>query len=258
MKQIVKQAIHLAFHSLGFDIVRTGNLQAALEQRDRARQLAYLTEIARLRSAQVVNKGGSTNKPVIQWVDRASLMESACMLMASATSVLDIGCAFRPQPYVDASVHVCCEPFDGYMERLIAETQSDGKYVYIKCTLEEACRLFPEASVDSVFLRDVIEHVERDSALGSLEYLKRMARHQVLIFTPIGYMPQDPDDADGVDQWGMSGVEWQRHRSGWTPDDFPSNEGWSVVACEDFHIDDGYGRPLDKPFGAMWAIWNRS
>jgi hypothetical protein len=53
----------------------------------------------------------------------------------------------------------------------------------------------------------------------------------------------------------MNGGHWQDHRSGWEPADFPSGEGWEIVACRDFHQRDAYGDKLSQPIGAMWAIW---
>ena len=143
------------------------------------------------------------------------------------------------------------------MDRLLVETAGLARFVYLKSDLEESSQLFPPASIDTALLVDVIEHVEREPGLASLERLKRIVRQQIALFTPIGFMPQE-SHADGVDPWGMGGTEWQRHRSGWSPDEFPSDDGWTVIACHDFHKVDGYGRPLDKPFGAMWAIWNRN
>ena len=63
---------------------------------------------------------------------------------------------------------------------------------------------------------------------------------------------------EGVDPWGMGGVEWQKHRSGWMPDDFPTTDGWSVVVCENFFLEDAYGRKLEEPIGAFWAVWSAS
>ena len=105
----------------------------------------------------------------------------------------------------------------------------------------------------------LIEHIDRTVAEDCLKGLKKIARKQIVSFTPIGFMPQDPNEATSeTDQWGMKGVEWQKHLSGWVPEDFPAADGWSVIASKNFHQVDGYDRPLDKPFGAMWAIWNRS
>ena len=264
MWNVMKKSLHRAFRRAGFEIVSIANLDAALERRETERLRVHLQKIDRLRTAacQIENLGTGTQEPrhfsEVRWVPSDQLTRAACNLMRQRVqSVLDIGCAFRPQPYVDAGVHICCEPYGEYMDRLIVETAKEGKYIYLSCEIERTTQVFPAASVDTVFLCDVIEHVDRDVAVHCLDALKRIARDQVVVFTPIGFMPQEPQQA-GLDQWGMGGVDWQQHRSGWTPDDFPSDAGWAVVASKDYHRVDGYERPLEEPFGAMWAIWTRS
>ena len=122
------------------------------------------------------------------------------------------------------------------MDRLIVETADDDQFVYLQHNIEEGCAAFPHRSVDSAYMCDVIEHIDRDIAEKCLEQLMRIVKQQIILFTPLGYMAQDPDEANAnTDPWGMGGMEWQKHRSGWTPDDFPSQDGWTVVACRDFH-----------------------
>ncbi len=54
------------------------------------------------------------------------------------------------------------------------------------------------------------------------------------MFTPLGFTEQDAPENE-KDPWGHGGgFEWQRHRSGWTPEDFPAEQGWTVFVCKDF------------------------
>jgi len=182
-------------------------------------------------------------------------MNVAVRRMRDAGVVLDIGCAFRPQQFVDAKTHICCEPCDEYMERLMMETAADSKFVYLCADADRAAALLPSRSVDSIFMIDVLEHIERESGARVVEHFKTIARKQILIFTPLGFMDQTADSS-GLDPWGMGGIEWQKHRSGWRPEDFPLDEGWTIIACRDFHHTDGYQRSMDRPVGAFWAIWN--
>ncbi len=258
----LKQALHRSLRRFGFDVVQLRHLDAALKAREREREERHLQDIRQLRARHQAQAhaagGGSEVTAGPKWVSAAELWASGCALIEDQVqSLLDIGCAFRPQDFIAAQVHICCEPCEEYMDRLLIETAGSAKFVYLKSDLEESSKLFPAASVDTVLLVDVIEHAEREQGLASLERLKRVVRKQIALFTPIGFMPQE-SHADGVDPWGMGGTEWQRHRSGWSPDDFPPGDGWTVVACRDFHQVDGYGRPLLAPFGAMWAIWNRN
>jgi hypothetical protein len=259
----LKQVMHRSFRLFGFDVVQIDNLDAALKARERERDAQRLKVIQEIRSKQKdagLALGGTSATTATagpKWVTAADLWDTGCaMIDDDVQSVLDIGCAFRPQDFVAAPVHICCEPCEEYMDRLLVETAGIAKFVYLRSGLEGSSKLFPPSSVDSALLVDVIEHIEREEGFASLERLKRVVRRQIGIFTPIGFMPQE-SHSDGVDPWGMGGTEWQRHRSGWSPDDFPAGDGWTVIGCHDFHKVDGYGRPIERPFGAMWAIWNR-
>lgn len=185
-------------------------------------------------------------------MDKETFFETALNRLAPAEIVLDIGCGIRPQSFLRPLVHICCEPFDQYLERL-EETlrgEHDRSYLLLKATWSEAVRLFPPKSVDTVFLVDVVEHVEKKEAVSLLGQTARIARRQIALFTPLGFYPQDP--AGGPDAWGLNGGKWQEHRSGWSPEDF--DESWEVYATREYHTNDPQGNPLEKPFGAMWAL----
>ena len=119
---------------------------------------------------------------------------------------------------------------------------------------KQATKLFPAKSVDSVFALDMIEHLEKEEGHKLLEQAERIARRQIIVFTPFDFYPQPYDDSNNRDRWGMEGGYWQAHRSGWRPEDF--GEGWEFVCCEAYHFVDHHDQQLDKPFGAIWAIRN--
>jgi hypothetical protein len=257
---MIKAALHRALRLVGLDVVRVDNIEAEIRRREAERQEDRLRAIAEIRACArtplSIPLAATEAISNVSWVSADELLARGRQAMLSSTSVLDIGCAFRPQEFLDAPVHICCEPHEEYLSRLIVETSGNNKFVYVATDLIGACELFPAASVDSIFLLDVIEHIDRSIAVSSITRLQQIARRQVIIFTPIGFMLQESNDGE-TDQWGMHGAEWQRHHSGWTPDDYPAVEGWQVIACRDFHRQDGYGQPLDVPVGAMWAIWTR-
>lgn len=188
----------------------------------------------------------------VTWLDREALFETAMRRLVPAETVLDIGCGIRPQPYLRPLVHICCEPHSPYLERLEETVRGryDRTFLLLKATWAEAVRLFPPKSVDTVFLVDVVEHLEKEEGVSLLGETAAIARRQVALFTPLGFYPQDP--AEGLDAWGLDGGKWQKHRSGWTPGDF--DESWDVFASREFHTEDGRGKRLEKPFGALWAI----
>jgi SAM-dependent methyltransferase len=190
---------------------------------------------------------------VVEWIARELAHNHGAVggRLFPARSVLDVGCGIYPQRFVHPKVHVCVDPYTPYMDALRAKLGDDPRYVFLNASWADALELFADASVDAVYALDVIEHLEKDDGLRFLEEAKRVARHQVVVFTPLGFYPQSYESGE-PDRWGMGGAEYQTHRSGWLPDDF--DDGWHVIACADFHDVDENGRELAEPHGAFWAI----
>jgi SAM-dependent methyltransferase len=65
-------------------------------------------------------------------------------------------------------------------------------------------------SFDAVVAFDLIEHLDKENGLTLLAAMERIARRRVVVFTPNGFLPQEPAD----------GNPFQRHRSGWSARDF--------------------------------------
>lgn len=179
---------------------------------------------------------------------KQALVEVERKIIRTAT-VLDIGCGIRPQTYFKARTHICVEPYLPYIQRLRQSTTDEANYIFICCDWKTATSVMLEKSIDTVFILDMIEHLPKHEGNDLLGEAERIARKQIVIFTPLGFMPQD--HPDGKDRWGMAGGYWQTHRSGWETKDF--SEDWELIVCEDFHKESQYGT-LEKPFGAFWAI----
>ncbi|HBG06064.1 MAG: hypothetical protein A2075_04250 [Geobacteraceae bacterium GWC2_58_44] len=188
----------------------------------------------------------------ITWLDTDKLFPAAIETLVEPDVVLDIGCGIMPQKYVRPRVHICCEPFGQYVEHLQQKValEYDRSYVVVNAPWSEAVKIFPPKSVDTVFLVDVIEHLEKSEALDLLRRTEALARKQVVLFTPLGFLPQE--DLDGKDAWGLDGGAWQEHKSGWSPEDFDAS--WRIYASKVFHTADCFGRAFETPYGAMWAI----
>ena len=190
----------------------------------------------------------------ITWLEKDELMLTALKKIESVDTVLDIGCGIRPQEYVAPAVHICCDPCQQYIEHLQTKIRDkqDGEYVIIKADWSEIINIFPAESVDTVFLLDVIEHLEKEEGKALLEATEAVARRQVIVFTPLGFFPQH--SADGKDAWGLDGGEWQEHKSGWWPEDF--DDSWDIYAAKVFHTQDHTGKKYENPCGAFWAVKN--
>lgn len=67
-------------------------------------------------------------------------------------------------------------------------------------------------SVDVISIIDGIEHLTKEKGLEVIKHMKRVARKEILLFTPDGYLKNEPHNA-----WGIEGAdEHQTHKSGWS------------------------------------------
>lgn len=88
-------------------------------------------------------------------------------------------------------------------------------------------------SVDTVFILDVIEHLEKRDGLKLLVEAERVARHQIVVYTPLGLYPMSYLSPDSKDAWGLDGAVYQEHKSGWVPEDFDGE--WAFHICRNCH-----------------------
>jgi len=66
--------------------------------------------------------------------------------------------------------------------------------------------------VDTVFALDVIEHLLRADGERLLQEVARVAYRQIVVFTPLGFMPQSYDNRRNRIAGDGRGY-WQTHRS---------------------------------------------
>lgn len=168
--------------------------------------------------------------------------------------VLDLGPGICPQPFIKPRVHICIEAHRPYLERIKRKLADDPRYVLINARWDQVIGMLPDKSVDTVFALDFIEHLEKEDGLRMLREAERVARRQIVVYTPHGFFPQTYDDPNKPDRWGMDGGYWQTHRSGWDFEDF--GDSWEIVCCPDYLVLDEDNQPLEKPMGAIWALRN--
>lgn len=188
----------------------------------------------------------------VVYVSRDQLGDVAKSKVRDVDVVLDIGPGIRPQNFIKPYVHICVDAHRPYLERVQQEAGDDPSYVLINAVWDVALGMLPSKSVDTVFAIDVIEHMEKDAGSKMLREAERVARQQIVVFTPLGFFPQSYENPNEPDRWGMDGAYWQTHRSGWELADF--DDGWEIVCCKDFHLLDEHDQPLDEPMGAFWAF----
>ncbi len=186
------------------------------------------------------------------WLPKEEVDEAVTKKCLQTNIVLDIGSGILPQYFVKPRVHICVEPYLPYIEKLQKDGLDESRYVFLNSPWDVAMKLLPDKSVDSVYALDVIEHLKKEDGLKLLKEAERVARQQILIYTPLGFYPQSYKEQNKADRWGMGGGYWQTHRSGWHPEDF--GEGWELICCKEYLFVDEDEQPLEKPFGAIWAF----
>ena len=185
--------------------------------------------------------------------EAASLWSEIRKYISPTDVVVDIGPGIKPMSFFHPKIHFMVEPCAEYRAVLYERFRADKKVfvlsdfanVMLPCLANDFC--------DSVFMLDLIEHLTKEDGLLLLKHAERIAREQIVIFTPLGFMPQHMEDGE-LDGWGMHGVQYQEHRSGWLPDDF--GQGWDFHICETFHAVDFRQETLKEPHGAFFAIKN--
>lgn len=158
-----------------------------------------------------------------------------------SVSCLDIGPGLRPQRMLDCATHILIEPWRPYADKLVVAYPEK----YTVCSLgEDYLRSALDKSVDTIFLLDVIEHLEKEAGKSLLKQALRVARIQVVIFTPLGFMPQHFSEIGT--EWGdVEHGDFQNHLSGWDPSEFPNA---IHVICENYH------NSVNNNYGAFYSI----
>ena len=134
-------------------------------------------------------------------------------MLVEVDTVYDIGAGMRPIQWYQPKRHLCIEPCAQYVQKL----QAAGFETVLQTGLEF---LQDADAAESIYMLDVIEHMEKDDAAEVVRLAREKATKQIIIFTPFGFMEQVDDG------WGLGEDDWQTHRSGWLPDEFPDYVTW--------------------------------
>jgi len=185
-------------------------------------------------------------------VDRDSFFQTVKSKINHADIVGDIGCGIRPQNFIESKHHICIDPHIQYLDHIKENEDNHNRFAFINTDWRGVTSLFPECSLETIFLLDVIEHLEKDAAFDLLDKTKQLVTNQIVIFTPLGFIEQKHENEK--DAWGLDGGKWQEHKSGWIPEDF--GEDWEFIVCENFHTHDNLGAEYETPKGAFFAIFN--
>jgi hypothetical protein len=189
---------------------------------------------------------------MINYYNRDSFFQEVGELIKTTNSVLDIGCGIRPMNFFTPNIHVLVEPFPDYVKMLRYKYVNIPQIIIIQNYSLDFLKLAPDASFDSIFVLDVIEHLSKEDGLKLIKECERVARQQIIFFTPIGFEEQDCESEE-KDGWGLTGMTFQQHRSGWFPEDF--GDDYDSHICKDFHQQNWKGETVEA-FGCFFAIKN--
>lgn len=90
-------------------------------------------------------------------------------------------------------------------------------------------KLFLPGTFSAVTLIDSLEHFSMAAGKEILRKAEIIASNRVVVFTPRGFFPQE-----GTDHFHLQGEHYQKHWSGWEPEDF-FKLGYSVTVLKGFH-----------------------
>jgi len=189
----------------------------------------------------------------VSWFEKSEMIDAVKKEIIPTRFVMDVGPGIKPQSFFVPLFQIIIEPFMPYIDRIRQNADCFSRNFYLCDTWDNVLPKFADKSVDSIFALDVIEHFTKSEGEAFITQAKRIARKQIVIFTPLGFYPQDYHENE-IDRWGMNGGVWQAHKSGWMPEDF--TDEWKVLACKDFHEVNQNENELGEPIGAFYAILN--
>ncbi|KWX75402.1 class I SAM-dependent methyltransferase [Paenibacillus jilunlii] len=113
-------------------------------------------------------------------------------------------------------------------------------------------KLFLPGTFSAVTLIDSLEHFTMSEGKELLRKAEAIAAGRVVVFTPRGFFPQE-----GTDHYHLQGEYYQKHRSGWEPEDF-LELGYAVTVLRGYHhaenpsFQEAFG-PNHAPLDALLA-----
>lgn len=145
------------------------------------------------------------------------------------TSLLDVGCGAQ-SPLQNVARRMTHSVGVDAWQPVLDNSQRLGVHdEHVCCDARELRGHFAPRSFDCVAATDLIEHLERADGLRLLDDMEAIARKRVVIFTPNGFLEQEPYD----------GNEFQRHLSGWATDEMRARgyevfgiNGWKPLRGE--------------------------
>lgn len=92
----------------------------------------------------------------------------------------------------------------------------------VRADVRRLPRLIGGRKYDLVFSSQTLEHLEKDEGEKALKSWEKLARKRIVISTPVGFIKYEPIGFKGIEE-----NPFQKHRSGWTPEEL-KKKGYQV------------------------------
>ncbi|QQG40225.1 MAG: methyltransferase domain-containing protein [Candidatus Aenigmatarchaeota archaeon] len=120
-------------------------------------------------------------------------------------SLLDVGCG-DDSPIKRFSGRMETVGIDAFGPSIEESRRKRIHKKYYRMDILAAGRKFGPKSFDCVLASAVVEHLKKRDGVRLIEMMEKLAKKRVIIQTPVGFLPQGPEE----------GNPWQEHKSGWT------------------------------------------
>ncbi|MBT2293470.1 class I SAM-dependent methyltransferase [Paenibacillus albidus] len=99
----------------------------------------------------------------------------------------------------------------------------------VNADASDMARLFLPGTFSAVTFIDSLEHFSMEQGKRLLGMAEQIATCRVVVFTPRGFFPQED-----IDHFHLQGEQYQKHHSGWEPEDF-LELGYAVTVLKGYH-----------------------
>ncbi|MCX6722133.1 MAG: class I SAM-dependent methyltransferase [Candidatus Staskawiczbacteria bacterium] len=143
--------------------------------------------------------------------------------LSECDSILDLGCGPNsPVQFCDASLKVGVELFEPYLK------ETKKKKIHNEYIREDILKVdFKPKSFDAVIMIDVLEHLTKEDGYKLIKKMENWSKKKIVIFTPNGFIENEPE---------RDGNIFQEHKSGWEAKDLRKigfkvygSDGWKKL-----------------------------
>ncbi|MBI3502610.1 MAG: class I SAM-dependent methyltransferase [Bacteroidetes bacterium] len=120
-------------------------------------------------------------------------------------TLCDIGCGFYPTLKKVTQAMNFSVGVDAHAPSLEKAKKENIYSEYVCSDIKKYLTELPAQSFDAVMALDLIEHLTKEEGKWLMQQMERVAKKKVVLFTPNGFVPQQPYDNN----------PYQEHKSGW-------------------------------------------